>query len=464
MKDSKKLSRGITLISLVITIIVLIILAGVVILMLTGENSIIKNADISVINTLKGQFLERANMVYSMKITNNIEVQEVSEEEVMEELRNCGYLISDQSSTVITNITTSTSEVKLIKGIKDSDEIIIDTESSSEEDTAYYVKLRQKYYPIIKDNLTGKFSLGEGVEKLEENNNYNLDDINVTLSGNNKVEMTKSIQDNKVVVTLSLPQTANITSAAEPEASLNISLENYNANVTVKINGSALITATTENQNRGTVELLSGEGPFEFGTKVKIKQTPINSGSNINFFDKWQDESGNVYTKGTSYDNLGVAVNENGELEYEVSANKTFTAIFRNYVTIEVISWSYPQHSNTGTQYMYTDGDGNIQTGYPRNGNAYDTYSKCYPKIGSKFYMISDAGTSTLWKGVRVNGISESSYTNYSTDRFYFIVPDSDGKIFFGNEEGTMREQKHWNYREIVGRGGSCLYIQLYKE
>ena len=50
MKDVKKLSRGITLISLVITIIVLLILAGVALTMLSGENGILTRA-----KTARGQ-------------------------------------------------------------------------------------------------------------------------------------------------------------------------------------------------------------------------------------------------------------------------------------------------------------------------------------------------------------------------------------------------------------------------
>ena len=45
MKKSKKMSRGITLIALVVTIIVLLILAGISVTTLTGDNGIIKNAE-----------------------------------------------------------------------------------------------------------------------------------------------------------------------------------------------------------------------------------------------------------------------------------------------------------------------------------------------------------------------------------------------------------------------------------
>ena len=44
MKNNKKMSKGITLIALVVTIIVLLILAGISVQMLTGNNGILQRA------------------------------------------------------------------------------------------------------------------------------------------------------------------------------------------------------------------------------------------------------------------------------------------------------------------------------------------------------------------------------------------------------------------------------------
>ena len=59
MKDSKKLSKGITLISLVITVIALLILAGVALAMLTGENGIMTRAKTAREQHQAGQELEK---------------------------------------------------------------------------------------------------------------------------------------------------------------------------------------------------------------------------------------------------------------------------------------------------------------------------------------------------------------------------------------------------------------------
>ena len=58
MKDNK----GITLIALVITIIVLLILAGVSIAMLTGDNGLLTKANNSKTETLKAEAVEKINI------------------------------------------------------------------------------------------------------------------------------------------------------------------------------------------------------------------------------------------------------------------------------------------------------------------------------------------------------------------------------------------------------------------
>ena len=66
MKDNK----GITLIALVITIIVLLILAGVSIAMLTGDNGILTKATEATTATDLAEVLERVNMELNAQMTN----------------------------------------------------------------------------------------------------------------------------------------------------------------------------------------------------------------------------------------------------------------------------------------------------------------------------------------------------------------------------------------------------------
>ena len=62
---SKRKERGVTLISLVVTIIVLLILAGVGIATLTGEDGIITNAQKAQVATIEAEVIDRMNLAYS---------------------------------------------------------------------------------------------------------------------------------------------------------------------------------------------------------------------------------------------------------------------------------------------------------------------------------------------------------------------------------------------------------------
>ena len=55
-------NKGITLIALVITIIVLLILAGVSIAMLTGDNGILNQANKAKADTARAEVVERVNL------------------------------------------------------------------------------------------------------------------------------------------------------------------------------------------------------------------------------------------------------------------------------------------------------------------------------------------------------------------------------------------------------------------
>ena len=65
-----KNNKGITLIALVITIIVLLILAGVTIAMLTGDNGLLTRASSAKTETSKAEVLERVNMELNGQMAN----------------------------------------------------------------------------------------------------------------------------------------------------------------------------------------------------------------------------------------------------------------------------------------------------------------------------------------------------------------------------------------------------------
>ena len=76
MKNNKKMSAGITLIALVVTIIVLLILAGISITMLSGENGILVRAGKAKKDTDYAEFMEQLQLavVSNMKNSKNLDI------------------------------------------------------------------------------------------------------------------------------------------------------------------------------------------------------------------------------------------------------------------------------------------------------------------------------------------------------------------------------------------------------
>ena len=71
MKKTKKKNKGITLIALVITIIVLLILAGVTIASLSGDNGIVTRAVEAKENMKKANEKEQVSIAYSSELIKN---------------------------------------------------------------------------------------------------------------------------------------------------------------------------------------------------------------------------------------------------------------------------------------------------------------------------------------------------------------------------------------------------------
>jgi len=96
MKVKSKNNHGITLIALVVTIIVLLILAGISISMLTGQNGILKRVAQAKEEDIIAKEQEYIKMAYMSAMTKNLE-NKVTDKQLQQEL---DELISEQ--TVVT--------------------------------------------------------------------------------------------------------------------------------------------------------------------------------------------------------------------------------------------------------------------------------------------------------------------------------------------------------------------------
>lgn len=97
-----KKDKGITLVVLVITVIVMLILAGISVNMLIGENGIIEKTKIAKQENIKGQIKEELELQITdtnlQKITKN---EEVSKQEIVDKLSEIGVIITNSDNGIV---------------------------------------------------------------------------------------------------------------------------------------------------------------------------------------------------------------------------------------------------------------------------------------------------------------------------------------------------------------------------
>lgn len=201
----RKNNKGITLIALVVTIIVLLILAGVSIITLTGDNGIITRASKAANQMEKTKFIEEAKLAYNACYIDKAQktgVSTVTEADIVAELikPEHGYAgkitaIANGSVSGIT-VNSGNSNVEVVAG----QAAAVITVVPSGTETSNYVLLDGRYYPI---SIVGaEVTLGEGTSQIPEPTytleimeNTNETDVTATpdtqsltvsISGNNK--------------------------------------------------------------------------------------------------------------------------------------------------------------------------------------------------------------------------------------------------------------------------------------
>lgn len=130
-----KNQKGITLIALVITIIVLLILAGVSIAMLTGENGILSQATRAGSDSKVADAKELASLDVSDLVSKYYELKYVDKSSALDEVANAGAYVkanltsSDETKYTVNGskeieIKSTTSEGKTVKGTITDDGVI----------------------------------------------------------------------------------------------------------------------------------------------------------------------------------------------------------------------------------------------------------------------------------------------------------------------------------------------------
>ncbi|MCI8384115.1 MAG: hypothetical protein HFJ33_04540 [Clostridia bacterium] len=98
-KRQEKTNKGITLIALVITIIVLLILAGISLATLTGQNGILTKANTAKVENEKATAKEKVQLIVMSHIENDGTLNRNNFQKELE--KQGGYIISANENTIL---------------------------------------------------------------------------------------------------------------------------------------------------------------------------------------------------------------------------------------------------------------------------------------------------------------------------------------------------------------------------
>lgn len=166
-----KNNKGITLIALVVTIIILLILAGVSIMTLTGDNGIITRASKAANQVEKTKFIEEAKLAYNACYIDKAQktgTPVVTEADIVAELikPEHGYAgkITALPNGNVSGITVNggNSNIEVVAGQSATVITVVPTGT----ETSNYVLLDGRYYPISIEGT--EVTLGEGSAQIPE--------------------------------------------------------------------------------------------------------------------------------------------------------------------------------------------------------------------------------------------------------------------------------------------------------
>lgn len=299
--------KGITLIALVITIIVLLIVAGVAVNTILGENGILRQAKKSSLLTKIKEVEEQARISYSaMKIDEIINQKEATFAKVISDLKLKGYEIEQKvDGNIVEGIVLSSNAMTM--PINDIQKLAY-TIYSKEGTARYFVKIEEKYYEIVMEEK--EISVLTEPANLETISGLPIQKEVLLEAEPTDIIETKITEGEEIEVT---------TKEVTGNVMLTVSCEGKTAICSITINAPARELIVSENK----VEIGSGNR-----TKVDVTVNPTNTTDEI----KWESANENVATVSQSGEITGVTI---GVTTITVSCGKLSRSIEVNVIAIK---------------------------------------------------------------------------------------------------------------------------------
>ena len=266
-KRNLKVNDGITLIALVITLIVLLILAGISITMLSSDNSILSKATEAKESTERAQIEEAIKLAYMDLVGKDITgySNTANLDKAIEEVqKNNAYKDKIISISGGAYKLSSTDVILAKSGTDNNQTLTIEEDTSASSGGTYYAVISGKYYKIEQTN--GDIKIAKEDSNVDPNNTSDTisitsDDVTIAKTSDNKdIATFEVIEGNKVKVTASSTNegSSTITIRANGKTyTANLSVVGTIQNAPATLDGALELLATTDssNQNGANVTL-----------------------------------------------------------------------------------------------------------------------------------------------------------------------------------------------------------------
>ena len=385
MIKNNKMSAGITLIALVVTIIVLLLLAGISIQTLLGNNSIFNRAgqasewsEIAKVEELAN--LELIDNLIGVKIENEAQKGLA---EILETLKTRGK-VEDYGQTGLTTVTgitfgtdVETNGVTLEIGDANAIEKTATFTNSSQN---YYVQIKRKKYPIGLQN--GKITITKTA---------------ITLGTSTIGEITEISSSNENVATVAkvsgTTDRIKITGIAKGTATITVKYtEQITTTFTVTVKGNVSVTTQANVESTIGIATIMSSTTYAEGSQITLTTTVVDNNYR---FDGWYEtiDSGTENKKENS-----TTTNYN----YTVPDNATSVSLIAKFVekpvTIAPTTSGVGYYIKKGNEYAVVFADRLAQASRAQDitisWKSSDTSNCVFPQItGSenfKTYVISD--------------------------------------------------------------------------
>ena len=399
-KDFKR-TKGITLISLVVSIVVLLILAGVSIVTLTGENGIINRTTETKINSKIAEVEEEARLIYTdYLIGNKAHATALADLETIYNYDKRNFTMKEDTQGIETingiktdlnpDLTSTTPTIDTFTFL--SDDTTTKTITISKDSTS---SNRKKYYAVVE---------GKDYEMEIENGTVNI-------------SRTPTHRDKNGGATLT-----NVTAIANPTDIVNVTANGNVVSISRNSNatsGSATITITGTINNTAYTKI----------AKVSIKSYV----SNTSQIGKYVDVNGDGVIDGIIYGDKAVGntnksgKNGNGKaLGLEYSITKVTNGLKKYEIVLDSQNREYLKKASSGTDRFFVVALNNYGSDKHTWYSNASGKMKDYSRATSKYLGYGKKNTENMIK----QAINENDNIEYgeliSTDIWYLFTGDAD--------------------------------------